>query len=147
MKEIRLTQGKMALVDDEDFDLLNQVKWHADKYPNTYYARRMVWIGEKRVCQRMHHLILEVPPHMEIDHIDGNGLNNQKLNLRVVTSRQNHQNIHTPKTSYYPGVHWDSCQKRWISKIRYNGRQRFLLQTPVEEDAATAYRVAAEVLT
>ena len=108
MKEIKLTQGKVALVDDEDFKWLSYFKWFAHKYSNNrhrviaYYkvARR------KYASLYMHRLIMNAPDGLEIDHIDHNPLNNQKSNLRLVTHTENCLNRKRKKltNSYSQGI-------------------------------------------
>jgi hypothetical protein len=90
MKEIKLSQGKVALVDDEDFEYLNQFKWHASgnsKY--TYYAMHR----NKDRNLLMHRIIMNTPDNLEVDHIDHNGLNNQRLNLRNCSHSENIKNM------------------------------------------------------
>lgn len=82
---------------------------------------------------------MNTPKGMVVDHIDGNGLNNQRENLRVVTYRQNCQNRHTPKTSIYPGVSWCKYKKRWFASIKINGKNRKLGRYNLEIDAYNAY--------
>lgn len=108
MKEIPLTQGKVALVDDEDYELVNSLKWYAHLQSGTFYAMRHTprTDTETRKLIGMHKFIIKTPDEFETDHIDGDGLNNQKSNLRVVTTRENQQNQHKEKTSKYPGVSW-----------------------------------------
>jgi len=97
MKKIPLTQGKLALVDDADYKWLNQWKWKVINCNYTCYAARTIYLGGGRKNQKsgtiqMHRLILNAPINMEGDHKDGNGLNNQRSNLRLATSGQNSQN-------------------------------------------------------
>lgn len=87
MKEIPLTQGKVALVDDEDCERLNQFKWYALKRPNTWYAVRNVWVENKRTAISMHREIMDASRGQEIDHKNGDGLYNLKVNLRFCTSQ------------------------------------------------------------
>jgi hypothetical protein len=142
MKEIKLTQNKVALVDDQDFELLSKNKWCAGTgtRKKTYYA--IAWINKKNTY--MHHQIMGLPlKGFEIDHKDGNGLNNQRENLRIVTPRQNLQNIkNKKKTSQYPGVHWDKVMKHWQARIRINGPQKYLGVFKNELDAFNAYQEA-----
>jgi hypothetical protein len=99
MKEIPLTKGKVALVDDEDFEEVSKVTWYLVKIRNTCYAHGYVKPPSKKM-EYMNRLILKTPEDMETDHINGNGLDNRKENLRVVTHRQNMQNIHIQNKSY-----------------------------------------------
>jgi hypothetical protein len=143
-KEISLTQGKVALVDDEDFDRLNQFKWFAQKINHTVYAcRNLPYLhGKRQGYIYMHRIVVDCVPPNIIDHIDGNGLNNQKLNIRVVTKRENALNCThriTPKSSKYPGVFFRKNRKKWISTIRYKGKDVFIGYFHNEIDAARAY--------
>ena len=100
MKKIKLTQGKVALVDDGDFEWLSQWKW---TYKNGGYAYRS--IGSKGHIF-LHRAIMKSPKNLEIDHINGNGLDNRRSNLRFATHKQNIRNQQKQKnrTSKYKGV-------------------------------------------
>ena len=113
MKTIPLSQGLETLVDDTDYEWLSQFKWYAQKNGRTFYARRRA--GKIKID--MHRYILYPPENKEVDHIDGNGLNNQKENLRVVTRRENLQNRHHKKTSVFVGVSWCKEMKKWHAQI------------------------------
>ena len=149
MKEIKLTQDKTVLVDDEDFELLKNHKWSAIKQPNTFYAVRMPSrsLG-KRKHIRMHcEIMANLPTGMMVDHIDGNGLNNQKNNLRIVTQRQNLQHrINYPKTSKYPGVHLLKINKKWRAQARIDGKKKALGTFSEEIDAFVAYQKICETI-
>lgn len=145
MKEIQLTQGQVALVDDEDFERLNQFKWCAHKDTNTFYAKR--WISDKEMIT-MHHEILGKPPKgFETDHESGDGLDNQRHNLRFVTHRQNCQNKRNIiKASQYPGVSWHNRSKKWRARIWINNVSKHLGLFVIEMDAFKAYRNAINAL-
>ncbi len=125
MKTITLTQNQVALVDDEDHDYLNQFKWCAHKNHNGFYAVRSFGLNGKKMFTRMHN---EVMQSKSIDHIDGNGLNNQRSNLRQVTQQQNITNSKKMRTnrlgnapsSIYKGVHFDSRKNKYRARIRIN---------------------------
>lgn len=149
MMQIALVSGDIASVDDDDFNTLNKFRWHRLKNGKTIYATRKkcdqngIWKNEY-----MHHMILSPTGKHEIDHIDGNGLNNQKSNLRFVTHRQNLQNRHPDqKLSRFPGVTWCKRDKKWKAQIRFLGKNKHLGNFKDELEAATAYRVACKVLT
>ena len=93
MKEIKLSKGMVALVDDEDYEYLNQFKWYlTHSHYKHYYAIRSVCVNKKYKSIRMHRDIMMPNHNQEIDHIDHNGLNNQKLNLRICSRAENSRN-------------------------------------------------------
>jgi hypothetical protein len=151
MKEIQLTQGKVALVDDDDFDYLSQWKWYAHK-PSTrdiYYAvrnrRKIEGVGSKRVY--MHRDILGViEPTTLIDHWDTNGLNNCKYNLRQTNKSGNQCNCR-PKInklySNYKGVSFRKDTNKFVSHIHINDIQIGLGCFLTDVEAAIAYDNAA----
>lgn len=91
MREIPLTQGKVALVDDQNFDFLNQWKWYAGKGTGTWYARRNRRVSEGPGVGTvlMHRAIMRYPGALDVDHRDGNGLNNTLDNLQTLTRAAN----------------------------------------------------------
>jgi hypothetical protein len=148
MKEIKLTQDLIALVDDEDFNLINQHKWRGLVSPNgnTFYAVRKITLGYKKYStELMHRIILKAGIKELIDHRDGNGLNNQKSNLRLCTHRQNMRNQKPRKggKSRFKGVSYQSQSNKWRSGIFVEGKQKSLGCYDKEEDAALAYNKAA----
>ena len=148
MKEIELSQGFVALVDDEMFEELNQYKWSAAKSHNMYYAVRSgPRINGKQKTYRMHHLVLGYPPKgLMADHKDRNGLHNFRSNLRFVTNRQNQHNQRKVGTSEYPGIHWDKNSGKWKAQATINGIRRHLGLFISELAAFNAYRTAVESL-
>jgi hypothetical protein len=143
MKQIPLTRGMFALVDDEDFEYLNQFKWYAHKDSATYYAMRK----KNRKDVRMHRVILGITePKVFGDHIDHNGLNNQRSNLRIATPAQNQRNKASRKgsSSKYLGVaNYPKKNKPWGATISSNNKHYHLGHFAKEEDAARAYNEAA----
>jgi len=145
MKTIELTQGKVALVDDEDFENLNQYKWRAHKVGNVFYAEgntRRIKLQRTKI--RMHREITNAPKGMDVDHIDGDGLNNCRSNLRAITHRQNLQNQHVKKSSAFPGVCWHKAIGKWQAQIRINGKKKYLGLFNIEAEAYNAYLKALE---
>jgi hypothetical protein len=150
MKEIPLTQGKVALVDDEDYPRLSKFKWCAHKDCNTFYAvrysRKDEFTDGKRHFIRMHHMLLVPKQGLEIDHINGNGLDNQKINLRLVSRRVNQQNQHVKKSSKFPGVSWHKTSNKWQSLIKIKGVRKHLGFFNTEEEAHIAYKKACKLV-
>ena|SRR5690606_37156739 len=140
-KEIPLTQGKVAIVDDEDYERLVRFKW---AYHNKGYALRMVREGGKHRTIFMHREILKAPAGLYVDHINGDGLDNRRQNLRLATAQQNHFN-RRPRvcTSQYKGVSWHSRSQKWLASIKVNGKSRHLGYFDDEKEAALAYDKAA----
>lgn len=149
MKLIPLTQNQHAMVDDDDFDYLNQFKWyaHKKKTDNTFYARRCMYISsslEKTIT--MHFDILKVK---NADHIDGDGLNNQKSNLRKASYQQNNANRRKTKivtSSAYKGVHWDKTKRKWRVAVRCNKELHRFGYFDDETEAAKTYDFYARKL-
>ena len=143
MKEIYLANSKgIALVDNENYEWLNSFKW----YLCNGYARTSKKINNKVEKIFLHHLIMGKPINkMEVDHIDRNGLNNQKLNLRIATHSQNNMNkpSYNNVTSKYKGVHWFKRDKKWVVQIGINGKHYHVGKFDNEIDAAKAYNKKA----
>jgi len=149
VKYIKLTQNKYAIVDDIDYKRVSLFKWHVQKDKNTFYARTNTSkkLGSQRTV-RMHHFIVGFPLHnLKVDHINGNGLDNRKENLRIISNRENCQNTVKSrfglKTSIYPGVNWMKAKKKWRAEIQINGKQIHLGLFESEEEAAYKYEEAA----
>lgn len=145
MKEIKLTRGKVALVDDEDFEYLNQYKWYAIDCVHTFYARRK----ENNRHISMHRQILGLTSSkIQGDHKDHDGLNNQKNNLRIANHSQNQANRKSFKnsSSKYIGVCWKKAAKKWQAAIYQNGSNKHLGSFINESEAAIAYNEAAKII-
>lgn len=138
MKEIKLTQGKVALVDDEDFEYLNQRKWHYSKGYAVSTSRRLFGF-QKTIA--MHREIMNTPNGMETDHINGDKLDNRKNNLRNCFHLENGKNrkIQINNTSNYKGVSFDKRAGKWRSVIYIEKKKISLGNFTNIEDAARAY--------
>lgn len=170
MKEIPLSTGKyhvfknrdiknkgkyFALVDDEDYEYLSQFSWSACVASNTVYATRGIYENSVRKTIHLHREIMNInDKHTQVDHIDHNGLNNQKCNLRVCTHQENMRNKSKSKTrkcsSKYLGVNLNKAISsngtvhfRWRAQIWSNGKKKMLGLFKIEEDAARAYDAKA----
>ena len=119
MKRIQLSRGMVALVDDEDFDYLNQWKWCWSKSRGTYYALRRV--GRKGVTHvSMHRLIMGNPEKKMVDHINHDGLDNQRSNLRICSTRENNLNLRglrANNSSGISGVSFNKSAQKWQAYV------------------------------
>lgn len=143
--QIPLTQGKFAIVDDQDYEYLSQFHWLYKKSPGTGYAQRFYY--DSRHYRRtvfMHREILKAPPDMDVDHRDGDGLNNQRLNLRLATEAENNRNTsgQARRASRYKGV-YRSAGAGWTARIQVDRRKIHLGTFPTQRMAAVAYNQAA----
>jgi len=146
-RRIKLTRGKYAIVDVEDFERLNQYKWHCTHYG---YAQRAVYDktgkGRKQTGIYMHKLICPATKGMIVDHINRNCRDNRKANLRVATQKQNVWNrkfLRRGGKTHYNGIRWDKNRKKWQVRLTINGRRESFGYYADETEAAKAYdRVA-----
>lgn len=152
MKEIKLTKGKVALIDDGDYERVSQHNWQASRSlskpswrPRKWYAVRRIWLPELKTKETLflHRFLLNPPDHLEVDHINGDSLDCRRSNMRLATPAQNRMNRgpQINSASGYKGV----CQRgsRWEAQIRVNGKKLNLgcFSTPTE--AARIYDQAA----
>lgn len=145
MKKIELSgkkgKGIFVLVDDEDFDYLNQWKWG---FSNRGYASRPKWLLPRKLNKQttvyMHRLILNFPI-LEVDHINGNKLDNRKENLRLVNDYQSALNRgkHRDNKSGYKGVSWVKRDGKYKAEITINKQYNYLGLFDSKEEAAKAY--------
>jgi len=143
-KEILLTKGKVAIVDDADYEYLSRWKWQVSKQG---YARRTYYNNGKRTKLFMHLAILQPPPGFIIDHINGNSLDNRRENLRLATPSQNNANRHRPNPkihSQYKGVTLDTRRHRWYAQISHNDCVIHIGTFTNELEAAKAYDAKAK---
>lgn len=147
MKQIPLTQGKFAIVDDDDYERLTVMgKWCTNKKKHTFYAQKAVVINGKTTIVMIHRVILGIyDKDFVVDHVDGNGLNNTKANLRICTHSQNLMNKKTPdsNTSGYKGVSWNCQKNMWQVYIYKSKVKKYVGMYNDILDAAKAYNDAA----
>jgi hypothetical protein len=151
MANIKLTQGQIAVFDDEDAEILCGYKWYANKNRNTYYARTPIYVCAGK-CEYlyMHRLLMCPGNGLVVDHINGDGLDNRRQNMRVCRPEENSRNrIHRankemPRSSKYLGVYLDRGGK-WAAELCHKGVRYYLGRFSVEEEAAAA-RMNAELV-
>jgi hypothetical protein len=148
-KLLPLSQNKFAIVDADDYDRLSKYKWCLSRTPHTNYALTRLRIKArpvkgkrpKRKTLMMHRFITNAPRHLVVDHINHNGLDNRKTNLRLCTRAQNCRNRRPFRLngSRYKGVSWDKQRKLFLAAIRCNGKYYNLGRFKSETKAAKAY--------
>lgn len=139
MKTVNLTQNKIALISDQDWERISRIRWHAARTRKRWEARHS---GTGKTWVRMAKFILQTD--CEVDHVNGDALDNQRDNLRVVTRSQNNQNRKArPHSSKFKGVHWLKRARRWQVSLRKNGKKFHLGYFKDEVEAGKAYDRAA----
>lgn len=142
--EIKLTQGKVAFVDDGDLEIVSRFKWYAMRSKYTFYAASngIIKGGVKRKTILMHALIMGCDL---VDHKNGNGLNNSRLNLRKANKSLNAVNSRrrAGSSSKFRGVVWDSKRNKWAAYIKIDGKTKNLGRFQTESQASEAYRKIA----
>jgi hypothetical protein len=148
-RRIPLTRGRFAIVDVGDYERLSKYKWFAAKNGRSIYARRTVMPndGRRSNCNiKMHRQILDIPEGKFVDHINHNGLDNRKANLRIVTKMQNNWNRRKRLgiySSQYKGVTLLKRRGKWQSRIVYKDKEIFIGNFDDEASAARAYDAKA----
>ncbi|QDV72476.1 HNH endonuclease [Botrimarina mediterranea] len=145
MREIPLTQGKFALVDDEDYDrLVSRGSWFFQAEGYAVRNERRPGGGQQMV--KMHRLIMNAPDGFDVDHINNDKLDNRRVNLRLCSRAQNCRNRgpQANNPSGLKGVFFDRQHRRWTAQIRFDQRRYFLGRFTNPFDAAAAYDRAAK---
>jgi hypothetical protein len=142
MREIQLTTGGVAMIDDEDYARIARYSWRLNRKGRPV---RTTHAGGRSICTEMHRFILEPPPGVRVDHIDGDPLNNQRANLRLATAAENSRNRRSlpGSSSRFKGVTWNRQCGKWQAGIKVSGRQIHLGLHVQEDAAARVYDRAA----
>lgn len=148
MKHIELTKGEFALVDNEDYEYLNQFRWGVQNNKKRKYAYRKIYDSSTKKSHTiyMHRELNSLTDNkIHVDHIDGDGLNNQRSNLRLCSNAQNLMNapMKSNNKSGIKGIYWDKDRQKWAAKIRVNRKNKYLGRFDNKRDAALAYNKAA----
>lgn len=144
---IELTKGKYAIVDPDDWYRTDAFNWHAAESRGLFYAKRYVINVEKPYMLPMQNFILGIKHGIIVDHINHNGLDNRKANLRVCSAQENSYNTKkksNASTSKFKGVYFCRTHNRWKSEIRAKGVIYRLGYYKNEYEAYTAYVEAAK---
>lgn len=143
---VTLSRGYSAIIDVADEQAVNAFKWHVIPRTRTQYAARNIVLPDGRRTTVALHTFLT--GFAITDHLNGNGLDNRRFNLRNATAEQNGRNVRLLRTntSGYKGVSWVAAHKRWESKIYFNGRKKYLGEFHSKEQAAKAYDEAARAV-
>lgn len=144
-ESLMLAGGLVVLFDAEDADLVHRYVWTRYRGGNTHYARTSNILQNEKRGLRMHRLILDAGPNEFVDHRNGNGLDNQRSNLRLATRAQNGMNRAPNRntSSRHKGVCWYKRTGTWIAYITIDGKRTTLGYYSTEAEAAAAYDVAA----
>ena len=152
--QIRLSNGSIALIDKEDYELVSKHSWFIRNFGNYFYAYSTINYPKKPNCKKqtkticMHRLImgLKTRDGLIVDHINRNGLDNRKSNLRICGRNQNIRNSPSKKgsTSNFKGVCWDGRSNRWRAQLTINRKKKYLGVFKNEVSAARAYDNAAK---
>ena len=146
-RRIPLTQGKYALVDPDDYPRLMRYKWYAAKYDHTFYAVRNFWLKfeKKKIKIKMHRVIMNAPADLIVDHINHNGLDNRKANLRLATPAQNARNsLRHRNRSGYKGVCYAKTRRKYRAVIWHNNKRIHLGYFDSKISSALKYDRAAK---
>jgi hypothetical protein len=144
--EVVLTKGQRALIDREDLPLVQGRFWYVKGDPDrTHYAMTTVRTKAGWEALSMHRLLLNVLPGFQVDHRNGNGLDNRRFNIRIATVVDNARNtrIHRDNKVGFKGVHFDKRNGKFRAHIGLNGRSRYIGSYKTAENAAKAYDEAA----
>jgi len=142
---VTLTKGNEAIIDAESAALVCMHNWYSKPDKHTSYAIRNETFGDRQIKIAMHRLIMQAKDGIFVDHINGNGVDNRKENLRLATRGENarNQRISVANTSGFKGVSWDKKTDTWQAAIMVNSKTVFLGRFPVLQDACSAYRLAS----
>ena len=142
---VPLTRGYVAIIDIVDLPLVEGQNWSALVLPRAVYAQRCEWIDGKRTTVMLHRKILQAPPGLQVDHINSNGLDNRRSNIRLASRSQNahNQRRSCKNTSGFKGVLFDMARGKWRAQINLNGRHELIGCFCSAEAAFSAYSDAA----
>lgn len=146
--KIKITKGFYSLIDEEDFLRVSKFKWSASVYKNNFYAITDIYQKnkKKKIRTGMHRFLMNFPKNKDVDHINGNGLDNRKINLRVCSRSQNSMNRDKSSLnkSGYKGVSWCKAMNSWQACISFNRKTIYLGCYSTPKKAHEIYSIAAK---
>ena len=137
-RKVPIGNGKFTIVDESDYKRVMTKRWHLHSLG---YTRNNQYVSGKTVSTLLHRFILRLGKNdSEIDHVNGDKLDNRRVNLRLASRIQNMANVKKKPggTSLYKGVSWFNNCKIWYAAIVYNGKRYYLGRFDKEIDAAKA---------
>lgn len=150
MREIPITRGLIVIVDDDDYHELAKYRWCASYSSSGYYACRGIWSKKEKKCEYvyMHRLLANAKKGEQVDHINGNRLDNRRCNLRICSRHENQRNMKA-RASGTKGIHFVKrrihLKTPWSAYIRIDGRRKHLGYFASSDEAQLAYNAAAVV--
>lgn len=148
MKIVITTDKYEVQIDDIDADKIAKYNWSTFHPSRGKHRYAKAWVNDEkgRRVVSMHRYLMEEPVGLYVDHVDGNGLNNQRNNLRFATNQLNQANSRkkVPGSSKYKGVHYSKARQKWRSQIMFNGKYIHLGYFLTEDEAGQAYNAAAK---
>jgi hypothetical protein len=143
---VTLTQGYEAIIGAADVPLVESWNWFAMVQSHTVYAIRKEYNGTKQRTICLHRVVMGEPEGLQVDHEDGDGLNNQRYNLRVASSFQNSHNrrVSSNNKSGFKGVCWNKGSGKWLAQIGFNSGKKYLGLFTSPEEAHAAYCQASK---
>lgn len=138
MKIIKISGNMTVKIDDEDFELVMRRKWKAHKSSTNFYARHNIRVDGKYKNVLMHRLVMNAPIHLQVHHINGDTLDNQKANLQLCTNQENHASTRRmkPHSSKYRGV--AKFGNKWVARMMVHYKTKHLGLFETEKEAALA---------
>jgi hypothetical protein len=146
-RRIYLGEGEWAILDQQDYYRLCNFKWHVNGTNGKFYAVRQIKVDNKHTKRMyLHREIMNAPKGFVVDHKDGNSFDNRRVNLRLATRSQNSCNKRkrANTSSQFIGIYWDKAKRKWVARIKYQGKSRMIGNFVDEIEAAKAYDEAAK---